>query len=257
MFSVISCQGVQARHFLQGQLSCNLQTVSATQASPFTYCNAKGRVISSGVVFELDQQLHLLMPTSILALTSDAMKTFALFSRIELTTETASVALLMNEDQPTSTQVSRPTQPMACIKHEQGLLIRALGDTQRWFMISETPKASQPEIAHQWAVCDIEQRYAQLTNTTSGRFTPQMLGYTDWPGMVSFDKGCYLGQEVIARTQHLGRAKRRLAKIPRQPNLLPGSEIPGDNNRPIGTIINTLPNHPTALAIVHESMNEK
>ena len=74
MFSTLSCQGDQARTFLQGQLSCDLELVSPTQASLYTYCNAKGRVISSGLVFEHADTLHLLMPTDTIQPNIDAMK---------------------------------------------------------------------------------------------------------------------------------------------------------------------------------------
>ena len=144
--------------------------------------------------------------------------------------------------------------------------IRLPGNTARWILIGgkanihlfkETHADALTEDNQRWQLLDIQSNVATIHPETSALFTPHMLGYPDL-NAVSFKKGCYTGQEVIARTQYLGKAKRHLyhasvasGKMPRA-----GDALLDDAGNEMGTVVNAALN-PTSecyefLAVIQD-----
>ena len=105
-----------------------------------------------------------------------------------------------------------------------------------------------------WQLQMINAGLAVVHPTTSGLFTPQMLSLEKFSG-VSFSKGCYLGQEIIARTQHLGKLKRHLYQL-RFDGDCPstGEPIYNTDDKPVGTVINAIKSgtHILALGVIED-----
>lgn len=105
---------------------------------------------------------------------------------------------------------------------------------------------------------EFEHPFCLLTPETSGLFTPHMLSYQLIPNLISFTKGCFLGQEVIARTQHLGRVKRRLVRFSAVQPLTPAAEIVDQTGKAVGRVVCRRSNDLEAdiysgYAVIHES----
>ncbi len=174
--SLIQIAGNDSATFLQGQLTCDVLAIQPDSASFMACCDRKGRVLANGLIYFTPPHYYLLVPSSISKLLLTHFKKYALFSKVSLT-ETKDSTIIEK-----AFQAINPTLATALSSQN------AFNDA-----------------------C-INLGLAFIEPKTSGLFTPQML---DWQkhGGVSFTKGCFLGQEVVARTEHLGQLKRHLHRI--------------------------------------------
>ena len=196
--------GNNVAQFLQGQLTADIH--AGMQC--FCYCNSKGRVCTLGWVFEQNGHWYLLLPEE----SADAMFTawapYAIFSNI---TVTKAVNLGWN------TADNIETSGLSWQKQSQVIYI------------SDDNKHNG-----NWHEFAIQNSIPVITEQHRFMYTPHMLSAAEWS--VSFTKGCYLGQEIIARTQHLGKIKRKLVtfEITAPPSTSAISDINGDK---VGDII--------------------
>ncbi len=173
VLGMIRFTGADAKKFLQGYLTAD--TAALTQSWQLTaLCNIKGRVVASGWVRGTDEGVDWVLHAS---LAERAMEFLAPYLRFAKTTATVA-------EEPIGYRLT-PELTFACPSSDEGDATEAL-------------------LAYLYA-----ERIALVDSTSSERHLPQMLGLTD-VGAVSFSKGCYLGQEVVARAQHRGEVKRRL-----------------------------------------------
>ncbi len=168
--------GADAEKFLQGYLTTD--TTALTDRWQLTaLCNIKGRVVASGWVQRTDEGIDWVLHASLAERAMDFLAPYLRFAK------TAAVVV----EDPIG---YRLTPELAFVS-----LPGAEGD------------ATEALLAHLYAA-----RITLVDSTSSERHLPQMLGLTD-AGAVSFSKGCYLGQEVVARAQHRGEVKRRLQAL--------------------------------------------
>ncbi|MEX0962559.1 MAG: folate-binding protein [Pseudohongiellaceae bacterium] len=227
-YEFIRVCGPDSRSFLQGQLSCNTDLLSDKRSLVGALCNLKGRVIADFRLLEIGGDCLLQcgkdMADPILA----TLGNYAVFSKVELSQldddaaatprafgligATADAALAWLElTLPESTdQVS---QSNSCS------VMRLPGPATRieiWFHSSAAQDAffSQANIETSgnldaWLRADIEAGMIHVTKELSEEYTPQLLNY-DIAGLIDFKKGCYTGQEIVARMFYRGTAKKRL-----------------------------------------------
>ena len=210
---VLAVSGEDAMTFLQGQLTCDLQQLSDKQASPGGLCDVKGRVTANFVLIQQDDQYLLILPQDMLEIAHKRLKKYALFSKIKLSDVTQNWHFL----------ISQPTEPSpseyALSQHNKRIEIHYPGlfslhiSQEAASLIQFVEQARQQGATlfteNFWHYKTIQTKLASVHPQTSGLFTPQMLELEKYAG-VSFNKGCYLGQEIIARTHHLGKLKRHL-----------------------------------------------
>ena len=162
---LLSVSGVDAKRFLQGQLTCDLEEVTPSETRLGAHCNPSGRIISLFRLSLFQDSYHLAMPKEMVPIAMAAFKKYAVFFKVTLTD--ASETLIKNK-QETAPHFSHYTDIMAGIP-----------------MI-------YPE--------------------TSEKFLPHDINLPLLNG-VSFSKGCYTGQEIIARVQYRGKSKKHLSRI--------------------------------------------
>jgi folate-binding protein YgfZ len=149
-----------------------------------------------------------------------------------------------------------PAQPFAKLDHPLGTLIRVAdvfgAPRYQWLMSAETAQNVVPELAAKltvgsndaWHLSEIHAGVAHISKATQEQFVPQMVNY-ELLGGVNFKKGCYPGQEIVARSQYLGKLKRRttLVSIP-DLTAAAGQEVfaTADPEQPCGMIVNAAPN---------------
>ena len=174
--------GSNVRTFLQGYITCDLDNLRSGVAMPMAITEIKGRVVANGWVAEETDTLVLVMHASVVDIVEQHLLPYLRFARCELIVDPTPFYVTQNlEERSTEFSVSG-----------------------RKFRFTDEKTA-----AYDLNRFQIETRYALVTEPTSGKFLPQMLNLTEFDA-VSFTKGCYLGQEVVARAQHRGQVKRRL-----------------------------------------------
>jgi tRNA-modifying protein YgfZ len=217
---ILKFSGPDALSFLQGQLSNDTGRL-AQQAPLFAaYSSAQGRVLSLIYLLPHSSGVAAILPRELLAPTLERLKKFVLRSKVKIEDagETLVVAGYHGDDSLRAAGLPVPEAPGQYIEH-QGVGIAGLGRERRFWVIgpaAQSPFAAGGEAAaraeHDWRMADIRAGLPQIYAATSEIFVAQMLNLDLLDG-ISFTKGCYTGQEIIARTQHLGRIKRRLFRL--------------------------------------------
>lgn len=177
--------GPNLRSFLQGYISCDLDDLIAGTAMPMAITDIKGRVVANGWVSEDSENLILFVHGSVVDTVHQHLLPYMRFARCELSVD--SNPFYVSES-------PADVSPGFTLDRKQ---------------FGYTDQAADAYDLDQF---QIDTGYALVTEATSGKFLPQMLNLTEFEA-VSFTKGCYLGQEVVARAQHRGQVKRRLRLV--------------------------------------------
>jgi tRNA-modifying protein YgfZ len=208
--AVLTVSGKDARQFLQGQITCNVNDISATQSSLGAMCNPKGRAITTFLLAKSGEDFLLILPKELLETVKKRLFMYVLRSSVTLTDSNDSLCVL---------GLTESSNEAFLASYEQDGVVR-INMGNRYLVIAEVTNAitlwseyvaqgfQASDSAH-WLYLDILAGIPWLTPATSEQFIPQMLNL-DKLGGISLTKGCYTGQEIVARTHYLGKAKRSL-----------------------------------------------
>ncbi|SEN38592.1 hypothetical protein SAMN04487857_11538 [Pseudomonas sp. ok272] len=228
---VLAVRGSDASKFLQGQLTCNLNYLSDTQASLGARCTQKGRMQSSFRILLEGDGVVMAMASELLEPQLADLKKYAVFSKSKLTDESAAWVRfgLFNADASLAALGLNVPQETDSVARNNGLIaIRVSpGRTELWIpahqaqaLAGQLSATLPPGTLNDWLLGQIRAGIGQVMPGTRELFIPQMLNLQAVGG-VSFKKGCYTGQEIVARMQYLGKLKRRLYRLQ-----LDASELP-------------------------------
>ncbi len=255
--------GADARDFLQGQLSSDLRQLRDPQAQISSYNSPKGRMLAvlhllddgDGVLIELHR--------SVLESTLQRLRLFVLRSKVTLDDVSASVRAigLIGDAAAASLRAAAlpvPDAPLTCRRDPaRGLCVmRRLGALPRYSITGPAAALETlltglppPQPFDRWRRADIEAGVPVVYPQTRDHFVPQMANL-DQLGGISFDKGCYTGQEIVARLHYLGQLKRRLFVCHLDgPPPEPGSDvIAGDPPTSAGEIVDAVATEDGAIA---------
>ena len=226
-FGLISAQGTDAEHFLQGQLTSDVRQVTAVHSLLGAHCNPKGRVLASFRLFRREESYFLQLPCTMIAATLSRLRKYVLMSKTTL--EDASDALVrIGISGPNAENLLRsalgavPATVNGVITTDAGSLITVIrlpGLQPRFELHGSAPElgavwnALKPNVtpvgAESWRLLDILAGMPTIYPQTVEAFVPQMINLQQLEG-ISFQKGCYTGQEIVARTHYLGKLKRRM-----------------------------------------------
>jgi len=214
---VLRIGGEDAARFLQGQLT-NDTRLLADGRTQLTACNTpQGRVVALLRLRQTDNAIYALLPLELAATVTASLRRFVLRAKVDLQIATdlqvAWVARMLTPIPKSATTeiVSFDYAPDRQVIAAHGAILDA--------MAGPSLERAHPAIENEWRAADIAAGLPQVFAATSGSFVPQMLNL-DRLDAISFTKGCYTGQEIVARTQHLGRIKRRTLRY----RLPPGPE---------------------------------
>lgn len=205
---VLAVRGPDARRFLQGQLSADVLALAPGELRWSGCHNPQGRALAVPRLCCDGDDVLALLPADLLAPLLEQLRRYVLRSRLALSDETSAWRVLGIVAPP----ASLPPWTTGCAK------LPANPAGTRTLLLQ---RADEPEIALAadsqrppacWRRLDIAEGLPQVYAATSGRFVAQMLNL-DVIGAVAFDKGCYTGQEVIARAHYRGRVKRRMQRF--------------------------------------------
>jgi folate-binding protein YgfZ len=256
-FGILAFDGEDARDFLHGQLSCDVEGLAEDGAAYGTYCTPKGRVLANVLLWREPEGLRMLLPRSILPGIARQLQRYVLRSRVTIGERTDGLALLgasgPGAERATAALVgTSPEAPLRSVRRE-GVAAIALAN-ERFLVVAPNVAAPRawdhlagslrPVGTACWAWLEIASGFPWITDATQDQFIPQMANL-ELLGGVSFRKGCYPGQEIVARTQHLGTPKRRLylAHVPADGAPAPGQALYGSDlgDQSAGTVVNAAP----------------
>ncbi|HEV2442364.1 MAG TPA: hypothetical protein VGT07_07565 [Steroidobacteraceae bacterium] len=224
--------GADAARFLQGQLSNDLGRVSAERSALAGLHNPQGRTIALLRIVELaPDELLALLPRELATDVASRLSKYVLRAKVKVTDESHSwritgliaCGLRMTVELHSSATAPAPLAGYPVAAGEQrradGRVVICVGEQPaRWLLIAPAAEAaadlphSTPAHREVWRQLDISAGLPQVYGATSEEFVAQMLNL-DVVGAIAFDKGCYTGQEVIARAHYRGRVKRRLQRF--------------------------------------------
>ena len=259
-YGLIAAYGAEAATFLQGQLTNDIRDVSDQHSQLSAYCTPKGRMLANFRIFKREETIYLSLPQALLETTLKRLRMFLLMAKAKL--EDASQALVgigvsgpQIEKHLQSMQLTLPTA-IDDVTQSQGYSIIRLGGPQPRFAIygelnaitklwSHLNVHAAPVGAGVWEMLDILAGMPTIYPQTSEAFVPQMANMQIING-VNFRKGCYTGQEIVARMQYLGKLKRRMYRIhiAGQQPVNPGDVLHAPNTssgQGTGTIVSAQP----------------
>lgn len=260
--ALISASGQDAVTFLHGQLTNDIQGLKPGNSCLAGYCTPKGRLLATMLVWHSDDAVMLLVPQELQPDLQKRLQMFVMRAQVKFGDVSASTGMLGIIGQAAIAALaswfpSLPEQPLACISNAHGTLLRlADGDglpRYQWIGPRATIDTAWPALSvaagelseHDWALSEIHSGIPQITLATREKFVPQMVNF-ELLGGVNFKKGCYPGQEIVARSHYLGKQKRRtvLARIA-DAAVVSGVEVfcSDDPSQPCGTVVNAAPNH--------------
>jgi folate-binding protein YgfZ len=223
---VLRFAGPDAVQFLQGQLSNDVRRVAAGRTLLAAYSSAQGRVIAILHLLPHSSGILAVLPRELAEVTRERLRKFVLRAKvvIENLSDTWAVAGF-HDLEALRAAGHEPPEPGTSYRESDGVAIAAVAaDPARFWVVradtgsgaSPAPQPTTPATAgaveHDWRLADIRAGLPQVYAATSESFVAQMLNLDVLDG-ISFSKGCYTGQEIIARTQHLGRIKRRTLRL--------------------------------------------
>jgi folate-binding protein YgfZ len=213
--SILKVSGDDAAQFLQGQLTCNMKELTEQNSFFAGFCNAKGRVISTLLILKHIDVFLIILPTSLLEEVKNRLQKYVLRAKVSLQNGNDEFCLSGLRCTPElAVHLAVPEVDFSRnnyflkLPNAHYLLIAEVAETiTRWTELLK--QGFQMQSSHDWQALDLHAGLAWLDSTNSEQFIPQMLNL-DKLGGISLTKGCYTGQEVVARTHYLGKAKREL-----------------------------------------------
>jgi folate-binding protein YgfZ len=226
-FSAISLLGEEQSKYLQGQVTCDVNNSTAQNLLVGAHCDAKGKVFSVFRLINRSSAHLLLQPKASIANSLKELQKFGVFAKVTIEEVQGLTFIALVGDQASSllqqefSQVPDSLSPVVQVGSTS--LVYLSGEQPRYIIIDEESsiqtisEALSLPIYKQavWDLLEITQGFPVLSAQSSGQYVPQMLNLQAING-ISFTKGCYLGQETVARMQYLGKNKRALFSLATQ-----------------------------------------
>ncbi|WP_339502345.1 folate-binding protein [Pseudomonas silesiensis] len=233
---VLAVRGADAGKFLQGQLTCNLDYLGDTRASLGARCTQKGRMQSSFRILLEGDGVLMAMATELLEPQLADLKKYAVFSKSKLTDESAAwvrFGIEQGDAALLGLGLDLPAETDSVVRNGGLVAIRVSPDRVELWAPADQADTLKGKLSallaegdlNQWLLGQVRAGIGQVMPGTRELFIPQMLNLQAVGG-VSFKKGCYTGQEIVARMQYLGKLKRRLYRLSLDAGELPQPGTP-------------------------------
>ena len=261
---LIGVSGDDAASFLHGQLTNDVEHLNGEQVRLAGYCTPKGRLLASFLMWRNATTIYLQVSRGIQAPIQKRLQMFVLRAKAKLhdaTQDEANQVILGLGGKHASAVLpqwfdSLPATPFSKVEGNAGTLLRvadAFGlPRYQWLTSAANAEAVWPQLAARlarggndaWRLSEIHAGVPQISLPTQEQFVPQMVNF-ELLGGVNFKKGCYPGQEIVARSQYLGKLKRRTTLVTiADAAAVAGGELytVSDPEQPCGMLVNAAPN---------------
>jgi folate-binding protein YgfZ len=266
----IEVTGEEAKAFLHSQFTSDINHLADNQAQHSGWCSAKGRLQASFLLWRNSENYQLLLAADLQETTQKRLQMFILRAKVKLASLTDG-NILLGLAGPQAAEALRqaslpcPAEAMGTLSQDGVTVIRL--DATRFIIVA--PQAAtaalwpaltthaRPAGVPAWRWLDVQAAFPLVTLATKEEFVPQMVDF-DKIGGVSFHKGCYPGQEIVARTQYLGKVKRHLFRLSSPQALKAGDPLysPDNPDQSCGTVMSAAPEVSggfAALAVVQSN----
>jgi len=258
-YGLIEAHGEDAETFLQNQFTNDIRNITNEHSQINAYCTAKGRMLAIMRILKRGDNYYLRLPHELIEDTLQRLHKYIMMSKVTL--EDANDALVRfgfagpdAEEELEQAVGSYPTAVDDVLSSDDLTIVRVAGTPPRFEIYAELESAQTlwdklnvrgtPVGAPAWELLDVLAGIPEIYTKTQEAFVPQMVNLQLIDG-VSFKKGCYPGQEIVARMHYLGKLKRRMYQLHFDSDELPtpGTEIyTPENKEPIGNIVSSASN---------------
>ena len=250
----LEASGDDARAFLHNQFTSDINHLPAEAAQHAGWCSAKGRMQASFLVWQQAGSFRLLLAADLVEFTLKRLPMFILRAKVRLSACSDRVSLGLAGAQAAEALADAglpcPTAPLGLRTEGEHEVVRLEDDR---FLITTSESAlpglwqkltvkAKPAGVPVWRWLDVRAAFPLVTLATKEEFVPQMADFEKIGG-VSFHKGCYPGQEIVARTQYLGKVKRHLFRVQSEATIRAGDVLhsPGNPDQSVGMIMTGAP----------------
>jgi folate-binding protein YgfZ len=266
---LLACSGDEAKTFLHNQVTSDINHLDVNAAQHSAWCSGKGRMLASFLLFRNGPDFQIQMSSDLLAMIHKRLQMYVLRAKVKIADLSPSRELIglsgaQAEAALQGAGLPVPARLLETAVFDNGTVIRL---TARFEIVVASEAAAgvwqrlaanaRPVGTPVWQWLDIQAGIPLITDATKEEFVPQMANF-DQLGGVSFHKGCYPGQEIIARTQYLGKVKRHLYRISAAAPMAAGNPIfsPENPEHSCGMVANAAPSPDggyAALAVIQEN----
>jgi tRNA-modifying protein YgfZ len=224
--ATLSLTGKDAAKLLQGQITCNVNDINEAKSSLAAMCNPKGRAIATFLLVKSADAFLLVLPVELLETVRKRLQMYVLRSDVKITDSSDELCLLgiSEPDKPDHAFLTEIQKDIISVNFPgstiRKLLIAKLDVAMHFWSDRVDSQGFRVGRSDEWQYLDIVSGIPWVTMATSEEFIPQMLNL-DKLGGISFNKGCYTGQEIVARTHYLGKSKREMFLAECQTSALP------------------------------------
>lgn len=258
---LLEITGADAVTFLQGQVTNDVKLLTTSNSAHYTgYCTPKGRLLALFLAFAQRDHLHLQFNRALLEPMMKRLKMYVMRSKVEIRDASESI-IKFGLNGPNSAALLTPffsqipTQDYELVSLENGAILKlpTIAGHSRFQIFTDAINApvlfnalkSQCQLVGKpcWDWLDIQAGIPEILPKTQEQFVPQMLNLDILNG-INFKKGCYTGQEIVARAHYLGTVKRRTYLVSIVSNTAPveGDTILDGLNNEVGRIVKVAPN---------------
>lgn len=247
LYALIEIRGSDAEVFLQGQLTQDVAALDEAQSLPAAWCSPKGRVITLVRLLKLEDAIGLVVPATLADAVVEKLTMYKLRSDVSIERAGEDRAFMAVSGADALAELERcGLLPEAnAARAGNGLIAVDYSAADRFVEIYGTREAFDDAglsfglamSGGEHAAMKIRAGIPEITPENTEKYTPHMLNL-DRLGAISFDKGCYTGQEVVARTQNLGQSKRRLQRYKCDAEGIAIGDRLSDGERDVGTVVN-------------------
>ena len=232
----VTVTGSDALTFLQGQVTCDVKKLQKNKALAGAICSLKGRVIADFLLVLDGEDCVLRTQRGMAEIIKIALSKYAIFSKVELSTETRFSKVLgamTGEDDKFLARIigKPPKNSLDCHVDAAGIIVNLPSNDRRceiWISDEERFRDwtvnQNANMLEDWNRKNILQGLIHINPELSEEYTPQVLNY-DLSGIIDFSKGCYTGQEIIARMHYRSNAKKRLSLLLSKSSINENSEV--------------------------------
>lgn len=257
---LLKLSGEDARSFLQGQVSNDVNALDEKTAHLSAYCSSKGRMLALFLAYMQGDDLFLQFDSSMIDAVAKRLRMYVMRSKVTITDESSTWSRIGISGPDASSLVSNivdtlPISVYGAAPFNDGLMVQlpSMAGQQRYELLIPTEKAEaitnqiadyfEPIKKSQWDWLDIQAGIPEIYSETQQQFVPQMVNL-DLLGGINFKKGCYTGQEIVARTHYLGTVKRRtyLANMATTTSPKAGDKVLNGEQSEVGQIVRVAPN---------------
>src|SRR6266436_3365431 len=220
---ILQFSGEDAETFLQGQLSCDVASVSLRSGTYGAYCSPKGRMLANFLLWREEAGFFMALSRDIVPAVHKQLSKFVMRAKVKVSDASDTIVMagaagpkaaralqaVFSDFPRQPNEVSRQPGIGTVINLQDGRFLLALAPPSAVVLRQRLANSLVPVKAGAWRWLDIRNGVPLVSAATQDQLVPQMANF-ELLGGVSFHKGCYTGQEVVARMQHLGKLKRRM-----------------------------------------------